>query len=264
MSEARRSFAAILVSALMVLFAMKGGRLLETLPGWDALTMALRRIDPLAPAAVLALLEILLAGLFVFGMLRLDRDDEAAAGRSVPDWLGLARSPVPALRLVGTALIPLYLVFAVTQPLARDVASVGVFYLAFIGPLAEEIAFRGVAFGLLRRMAGWPFWIAALPPAIVFGLGHANPFVVSPTLDDIMTFAITASGAFLFSWLYERWHFNLWVPVFLHAFMNFAWSLFRVGEGAFAGWLPAAMQVTSVTLAILLTLRGTRRRRVVA
>ncbi len=260
MSGSRRSFAAILMSALVVLFTLKGGRLLEMLPGWEAWSGVLRRIDPRAPNAVDALLQILLACLSVFVMLHLARDDEAVARRGTLDWLGLARSPVAALRLVATALIPLYLVFAVTQPLARDIASAGVLYLAFIGPLAEEIVFRGVAFGLLRRMAGWPFWIAALLPAIVFGLGHANPFVAAPTIDDIMTFTITASGAFIFSWLYERWHFNLWVPVFLHALMNFAWSLFRVGEGAFAGWLPTAMQVTSVTLAIFLTLRGTKHR----
>ncbi len=258
MSESRRSFAAILASAVVVLFALKGWQLLGVLPGWQALSAALRRVDPQAPNAVLSLLEILLACLSVFVVRRLGCGGGATAGRGLLAWLGLARSPGAALRLVGTALVPLYLVFAVMLPLARDVAGFGVLYLAFIGPLAEEVVFRGVAFGLLRRVARWPFWIAALVPALIFGLGHANPFVAFPAIDDIMTFAITASGAFIFSWLYERWRFDLWVPFFLHAFMNFAWSLFRVGEGAFAGWLPTAMQVTSLTLAILLTLRRNR------
>ncbi len=249
--------AATAAAALALLFPWAVRPLLLLLPGWQPLSGVLRGIDPLAPNAVDAVVEAILAWLLVFAVLRLAR--EGADGREGPlAWLGLTVSPLPALRVIGLSVLPAYLVFALTLPFDRDVLRLGVLYLAVIGPFAEEVVFRGVAFGLLRRAARWPFWAAAGMPAVVFGLGHANPFHTAASLDEIMTFAITATGAVIFGWLYERWRFNLWVPVLLHALMNLAWNLFPVGNGAFAGWLPLVMQVTTVTLAIVLTIRATK------
>ncbi|HEY3364055.1 MAG TPA: type II CAAX endopeptidase family protein [Symbiobacteriaceae bacterium] len=42
--------------------------------------------------------------------------------------------------------------------------------VVLMGPLAEEILFRGVAFGLMRSR--WGFWIAAAASAAGFGLAH--------------------------------------------------------------------------------------------
>lgn len=255
----RPTIIALLAALLILVFALRAGWVVSLLPGWRRSMEALRGLDPLAPHAVLAAIEVLLAWLLVFVVLRLA--PEGTEERRGPlAWLGLTASPLPALRVIGLAVLPAYLVFALTQPLNRAVVGFGVLYLAFIGPFAEEVVFRGVAFGLLRRVAGWPFWAAAGMPAVVFGLGHANPFHGAPSLDEIMTFAITATGAVIFAWLYERWRFDLWVPFLLHALMNLAWSLFRVGDGAFAGWLPLVMQVTTVTLAILLSIHATKRR----
>lgn len=41
-------------------------------------------------------------------------------------------------------------------------------------------------------------------------------------------------GATTFSRLFEKWD-GLWVPLGLHITMNFAWNLFAVGDGAYAG-----------------------------
>ena len=257
--DRRARIVVMAAAALALLLPWVARPLLGLVPGWRRSMEALRGFDPLAPNAVLAAIEVLLAWLLVFVVLRLA--PEGTEGRRGPlAWLGLTASPLPALRVIGLAVLPAYLVFALTQPLNRAVVGFGVLYLAFIGPFAEEVVFRGVAFGLLRRVAGWPFWAAAGMPAVVFGLGHANPFHGAPSLDEIMTFAITATGAVIFAWLYERWRFDLWVPFLLHALMNLAWSLFRVGDGAFAGWLPLVMQVTTVTLAILLSIHATKRR----
>ncbi len=256
----RTRLRASILALLALLFFALDRRILSLVPGWGVLADALRAANPFLVATLLVLIDSLFAMLCV--LLALQSDERVRARETGADgiwrWLGLASSPLPALRLAVLALIPGYLVFALTRPLNGDMAGYGVIYLAFLGPFAEELVYRGVAFGLLRRVAGWPFWAAALLPAAAFGLGHANPFGGTPSLDAAMTFLVTASGAIVFSWLYERWRFDLWVPVFLHAFMNLAWSLFRVGDGAFAGWLPLGVQIASVTLAILLTLRRTR------
>lgn len=55
------------------------------------------------------------------------------------------------------ATLPLWVVFAITSPLAESFAVPEVFYLSVISPLAEEVVYRGFAFGQLRRLAGWSF-----------------------------------------------------------------------------------------------------------
>lgn len=255
MMKIQRNLLTVALTATTLALFDWDDRILRLVPGWTDLKKVLYPIEPFLINTILILLDTLVALWLVGIALRFVGN---AQGRPrILDWIGLTASPMPAIRVVGLALIPSYLVFALTQPVSHDVVSYAVAYLAFIDPFIEEVIYRGAAFGLLRRIAGWPFWLAAGLPAVFFGLGHANPFTVSPSLDTIMTFTITFSGAIIFSWLYERWKFNLWVPVFLHAFMNFAWNLFNVGDGAFAGWLPLAMQITSMTLAILLTLRWT-------
>ncbi len=254
MTKNRRLVASLVAVAASLAFFQWDRRLLALVPGWAELMSALHAIMPFLGNTLLVTIDMLFSLLCAAVVLRIG--DQERSGPDMLRWLGLATSPLPALRVIGLAVLPAYLVFALTQPLNLDFARFSVLYLAFIGPFAEEVVFRGVAFGLLRRVAHWPFWAAAALPAVVFGLGHANPFHAAPSLKEIMTFVITATGAVLFSWLYERWRFDLWVPVLLHALMNFAWSLFRVGDGAFAGWLPLAMQVTTVALAILLTIRA--------
>ncbi|GIX17619.1 MAG: hypothetical protein KatS3mg119_1805 [Rhodothalassiaceae bacterium] len=228
-------------------------QLLGLLPGWAGFAQMLGGIHPQLVNTLLAVVDVLAAaGIVALGLAATGRQ---ASLRGAGEGLGISAPIGPALRLVLPAVLPAYVVFAVFYPVDPGVLDFGVLYLAFIGPFAEEVVFRGAGFGLLRRLAGWPFWAAAGVPAVLFGLGHADP-LADPSLDSVMTFAITAAGAVVFAWLYERRGYNLWVPVLLHGLLNFAWSLFEVGGGAFAGWLPLAMQVTTVTLAIVLTLRS--------
>ena len=176
-----------------------------------------------------------------------------AAGR-----LGLTRNPVPAAVFAALAVIPLYAVFALVMPAAEEMNPPRVLYLALISPIAEEVVFRGYAFGELRRRARLPFWLAALLPALVFGAIHLSGG--ADPADSLGVFAITAIGSVFFSWLHERWGFNLWAPIFVHSLMNLAWNVFTAGESAFAGWLPTTMQIVTLVSAILLTELFRRRR----
>ena len=165
--------------------------------------------------------------------------------------LGLRENLLKSLKPAAIAVIPLYAVFAFTMPLPQSWAFGGILYLAVISPIAEEIVFRGFVFGFLRRF-GWNFWFAAIIPALVFASLHLRAdFDFSQAAG---VFMITGIGALIFSWLYERWDNNLWVPIGVHVLMNLAWEIFNVGESAFAGWLPTTMQVTTLGVAILLTL----------
>ncbi len=163
--------------------------------------------------------------------------------------LGLSAAPWTGLKAVGLMVLPLYLVFAVVFSFA-DMVPMEVLYLAVISPFAEELIYRGFAFGLLRKVAGWGFWPAALLPAAFFAWGHVDQ--ANDVTSTIMTIALTGGGALVFSWLFEKWG-GLWVPLGLHVAMNFAWNLFAVGEGAYAGVLPTVMQLVTIITAITLT-----------
>jgi len=165
--------------------------------------------------------------------------------------LGFLRRPWPGLIFAMVACLPLWAVFSLTMPMARELDPWAVLYLAGLSPLAEEAVFRGFAFGQLRK-AGWGFWPAALVPAVVFGLVHIRG---GDSLGQTAgVFAITAVGGLLFSFVFERWEGSLWAPWGLHALMNLSWNVFAVGESALAGWLPTAMQATTVLVAVALTL----------
>jgi membrane protease YdiL (CAAX protease family) len=202
------------------------------------------------PAGLKSLLQ---CGVVLLAVSLLNRVSLGAAVGEV----GLRRSPNVGLLFAAAATLPLWLVFAIVSPLAESFVVPEVFYLSVLSPLAEEVVYRGFAFGLLRRRAGWGFWPAALLPAAVFGWGHAEDAGDLGT--GLAIFLLTGVGAVLFAWLYERWGFNLWVPVFLHLSMNLSWNVFDVGESAFAGWLPTVLQVTTMILAIVLTLYGSKR-----
>ena len=168
--------------------------------------------------------------------------------------LGLRGKVLKGLKPAVIAVIPLYAVFALTMPLPPSWTFGAILYLAVISPIAEEILFRGFMFGFLRRF-GWNFWFAALVPALLFAAGHLRAdFDLSQATG---VFLITGIGALIFSWLYERWDNNLWVPIGFHVLMNLAWEVFEVGDSAFAGTLSTVMQVVTLGLAILLTLKWT-------
>jgi uncharacterized protein len=165
--------------------------------------------------------------------------------------LGLLQRPFRGLVFAMLAALPLWAVFGATMPLASGIDPWAVAYLAGLSPLAEEVVFRAFAFGQLRRRLGWGFWWAALAPALVFGLVHLRPGQGPGQVAGV--FLITAGGALLFSFVYERWGYDLWAAWGLHAIMNLAWNLFQVGDSAFADWLPTAMQAVTAASAVALT-----------
>lgn len=164
--------------------------------------------------------------------------------------LGLSKPFAPAFSFALVATLPLWLVFAATMPLDAELSLNAVFYLSLVSPFAEEVLYRGFAFGQIRRRAGWGFWPTALLIAVIFGLGH---LALNQDIEQAAgVFLITGIGGGLFSWVYEKWDYNLWVPISIHFLMNLAWNIFNVGESAYAGWLPTMMQISAVVMVILL------------
>ena len=134
----------------------------------------------------------------------------------------------------------------------------------FIGVLSaaffEELYFRGFLFGQLYRYTVIGFIPSVLFGALLFAAGHLYQSRDFSTLAGI--FATTFMGAVFFAWLYAEWRFNLWIPVFLHLFMNLAWLLFSVSDNAFGNIYANVFRIATIVLAISVTIIYKRKRNI--
>ena len=104
--------------------------------------------------------------------------------------LGLLRSLAPRPLFLSTLLVFTSMfalnIFVQWFPLKDNLSDVfsglsrnplGIFTLAFLAPLLEEVFFRGAIQGVLMRFFGRP-WPAIIVAALVFGIIHWNPVQV--------------------------------------------------------------------------------------
>ncbi len=171
--------------------------------------------------------QLLLAGTMVAGAILIARRPSRERLRVALDRLGFRRftgSDLGTAALTWLAYFAFAIAFSalVVQPEQDDIAgelgldseSIGikvavVLALAVIGPIAEEVFFRGVVFAGMRR--SMPLWPAAVVSGLLFGSLHAptGPTTVVP---------LAALGVAL-AWLYERTG-SIWPPIIVHMFNN--------------------------------------------
>ncbi len=80
-------------------------------------------------------------------------------------------------------------------------------YVSLLGPIAEELTFRGMTFEYARRSLG--FWGANIVQAVLFGIMHMNP------MQGVYTFIL----GMVFGYVYYVTG-NIFVPILLHIFYN--------------------------------------------
>jgi membrane protease YdiL (CAAX protease family) len=171
-------------------------------------------------------------------------------------WIaaGLGKPWRPAA-LMGLCLFaPIMLAGMLFGKVASDITWPSLAFLGVLGPLAEEVTYRGLATGVLLAFAGWRFWPAALLPAAVFGLLHAAQGDGLAEMAGVV--AITGAGGVFFSWLYVRFGGNLWPAIVMHVGMNAAWSIYDLGDNAIGGLLGNVLRAASVLGAVAITLWG--------
>lgn len=171
--------------------------------------------------------------------------------------LGLAASPLAGALVAAVATVPMLLAFGLTGPVAGDLDPVRLLFFVGVSPLTEEVVFRGFAFWLLYRRAGWGFWSAALVPTALFATLHLSQ--ADRLLPSLGILGVTTIGGLWFSWLLLRWE-NLWVPFLVHAAMNGWWEVFDVDDTALGGGLANVARATTILVSIVVTLRWTGRR----
>ncbi|MDD5150464.1 MAG: type II CAAX endopeptidase family protein [Flavobacterium sp.] len=116
----------------------------------------------------------------------------------------------------------------------------------------EELFFRSLLFGQVFRFTKMGFIPSVLFGALLFGFIHL--YQSQEFYESIGIFAITFLGGILFAWVYAEWNYNIWIPVFLHLFMNLAAMTFSATENALGGIYFNVFRTITVLLVILGTI----------
>ncbi len=167
--------------------------------------------------------------------------------------LGFDKGFLTGLWVAAISVLPMFAGSAFTGAFVKDTPVIELLHGTLFAGFFEEFLFRGFLFGLLFNKNNWGFIPAALLGALIFGSGHM--YQGNTLSQTIGVFIMTALGAAWFSWLYIEWKNNLWVPVFLHIFMNLSWTLFDVSDNALGTIIPNLFRAATIAVSIMLTLK---------
>jgi len=176
------------------------------------------------------------------------------------DSLGLNK---PVLKGVLFSLIctfPMFLGFAIVFDLNSEISLNTVLINLIAAAFFEELFFRGFLFGQLYRYTKLGFIPSVIIGALLFATLHLYQSEELSTL--IGVFLTTLLGGILFAWVYTEWNYNLWVPIFLHLFMNLFWELFSVSDNAFGGIYSNVFRLITIALIIVLTVLNKRKKEI--
>ena len=93
--------------------------------------------------------------------------------------------------------------------LSGDIPLLMMIYSVCLAPIGEELVFRGVTLRIARRT--FPFWIANIIQALLFGIFHMNPiqgcytFILGLILGYICEKGGTIYHVILFHFLFNLW-----------------------------------------------------------
>jgi len=193
-----------------------------------------RGLDPAIAPALFKVLVWVAPSLLVVGLA-----DRAGLGAALRH-LGLDRRLAAGIGfgLVATAPLAFFALRSGVHRLDLDL----LLGTAVIGPLAEEVLFRGFLFRELVARGRWPVSWAIAGSALAFGVAH------SPHLDAASALEVLrmSAGGAVFAWVVYRTG-SLWPAVALHGCLNLWITV------AGPGWGLEGGEVASLALAVLLT-----------
>ena len=172
--------------------------------------------------------------------------------------LGLKKGFVKGFLFGLIAASPMLISSAIFFKLSDNIFSYTVLIGVIIGPFMEELLFRGYLFGQLFKREKWGFVPAALLAAIFFGAGHLYQGNTLASLAGVFMFTFT--GSLWNSWLYIENDNNLWVPIWLHVFMNMSWIVFQTDvPGAAGNNITNIFRIVTITITVIYTIRHSKK-----
>ncbi len=172
--------------------------------------------------------------------------------------LGLKKGIITAFLFSIITASPMLLSSAIIGKIADNLNFGDLMHKTIVAGFFEEYLFRGFLFGILFTKLRWGFIPASILGGLVFGTGHL--YQGASIMETLGIFSLTAVGAIWFAWLYIEWDKNLWVPIFLHSFMNLSWVLFDVSENALGGVFSNIFRAITIGFTIMVTIRYHKKR----
>lgn len=166
--------------------------------------------------------------------------------------LGLDKSILRGMLFSLLCCLPMLIGYAIVFPFNGEITLNGILITAVAAAFFEELIFRGFLFGQIYRFTRFGFIPSIIIGALLFGFVHLYQSNDIATM--IGVFLTTFLGALLFGWAYVEWKCNLWVPIFLHFFMNLFWDLFSAGETALGGIYSNVFRILTIILIIGVTI----------
>lgn len=171
--------------------------------------------------------------------------------------LKLQKGFITGLWLAFLFVLPMLVSSAIIGKINANLSFLELMHRTVVAGFMEEVLFRGFLFGILFRKFNWGFIPASLLGAIFFGLGHL--YQGADAMESFTVFLVTFMGALWFAWLFIEWRQNLWLPVFLHIFMNLSWTLFDVGNNAAGDLITNLFRFITIALTVTFTIIKNKR-----
>lgn len=165
--------------------------------------------------------------------------------------LGLNGNILKGLGFAALCCSPLLIGMPIVGSFNHSLSLVYFLKVVVLAAFFEELVYRGFMFGQLFRYGKIGFIWAVIIPAFLFGIGHL--YQGHNLISSLMAFLVTALGAVYFSWTYVECHFNLWVNIGLHLFMNLCWTVFHVegNETAVGAFVPNILRFAAIALTVM-------------
>jgi len=173
--------------------------------------------------------------------------------KSLPAELGLSSGFTTGVGFAFLVTLPMLLGYAFVSRINQDLSFFFILKGAVLPGFMEELLFRGFLFGLLFRRAGWGFIPAVAVNALFFSAAHL--YQSADLIVSLSIFLVTFAGAAWFAWLYMEWENSLWLPIFLHIFMNLWWNVFQVADNAAGGIMANVFRAFTIAITIFVTVR---------
>jgi len=176
---------------------------------------------------------------------------------AVFSYLGIGKGFIKGIFIAFLFTLPMLIGGLVSFPFAGGVTFDRIIKASLFAGFFEELYFRGFLFGQIFRYTKCGFIPSILLGAILFASGHlyqSNEFTVL-----VGIFLTTFMGAVFFAWLFAEWNYNLWLVIFLHAFMNLSWELFAVSDNALGDLKANIFRTLTIAVAIIGTILYKRR-----
>lgn len=139
-----------------------------------------------------------------------------------------------------------------TAGLTSDISPIMLVYAVILGPICEELIFRGVTMRQARKAL--PFWLANLLQAFLFGLFHGNWIqgIYAFTLGLVFGFICERGGSIYYTILFHIL-FNLWGTVISE-------QLSGIEETPLTALVMFVIMIVSLVLGTLLFIFGMKKK----